>query len=107
MPYLALYKLKLLDEFEDRTDLWSFSDFENRLMSLWRGASRHDAQGIINAAHKEWRWPRTVKRYLLTRYQVFGNVSSELEHTFAEVLAAMSEQERAQWALLPTGSSVA
>ncbi|MDP9520395.1 hypothetical protein Q7K56_04770 [Pseudomonas putida] len=104
---MALYKLKLLDEFEDRADLWTFGDFENRLTELWRGATRHDAKGIINAAHNERRWPRTVKRYLLSNYRAFGNVSSELERTFAEVLAAMSEQERAQWGLLPAGSSVA
>ena len=107
MPHMALYKLKLLDEFEDRTDLWSFADFEKRLTELWRGATYHDAKGIINAAHKERRWPRAVKRYLLTNYKVFGNVSSELERTFVEVLAAMSEQERAQWGLLPAGSSLA
>lgn len=107
MAYMALYKLKLLDEFEDRRDLWTFGDFENRLMDLWRGATRHDAIGIINAAHKERRWPRTVKRYLLTNYRVFGNVSSELERTFAEVLATMSVQERAEWGLLPAAGTVA
>ncbi|MCE7761666.1 hypothetical protein GQL56_03330 [Pseudomonas putida] len=107
MPYMALYKLKLLDEFEDRIDLWTFADFEKRLIELWRGATYHDAKGIINAAHKERRWPRAVKRYLLTNYKVFGNVSSELERAFAEVLVAMNEQERAEWGLLPAGSSVA
>ncbi|MFF7063075.1 hypothetical protein [Pseudomonas sp. NPDC008258] len=107
MPYMALYKLKLLDEFEDRADPWTFGDFENRLAELWRGASRHDAKGIINMAHKEGRWPRAVKRYLLTNYRVFGNVSSELARTFAEVVVMMSEQERAEWGLLPAGSSVA
>nr|WP_284355964.1 hypothetical protein [Pseudomonas putida] len=104
---MALYKLKLLDEFEDRRDLWTFGDFENRLMDLWRGATRHDAKGIINAAHKERRWPRAVKRYLLTNYRAFGNVSSELQQTFAEVVAMMSEPERVEWGLLPAGSSVA
>ncbi|HDS0935321.1 MULTISPECIES: hypothetical protein [Pseudomonas] len=107
MPYMALYKLKLLDEFEERIDLWTFADFEKRLIELWRGATYHDAKGIINAAHKERRWPRVVKRYLLSNYKVFGNVSSELERTFAEVLAAMNEQERAEWGLLPAGSSLA
>jgi len=107
MAHMALYKLKLLDEFEDRTDLWTFGDFESRLMDLWRGATRHDAKGIINAAHKERRWPRAVKRYLLTNYRAFGNVSSEVERTFDEVLAAMSAQERAQWGLLSAGNSVA
>ncbi|WP_336334768.1 hypothetical protein [Pseudomonas putida] len=104
---MALYKLKLLDEFEDRRDLWTFGDFENRLMDLWRAAIRHDAKGIINAAHKERRWPRTVKRYLLSNYQAFGNVGSELEQTFAEVLAAMSAQERAEWGLQSPASTIA
>ncbi|WP_449434889.1 hypothetical protein [Pseudomonas putida] len=96
---MALYKLKLLDEFEDRRDLWSFGDFENRLMDLWRGATRHDAKAIINAAHKERQWPQAVKRYLLSNYRVFGNVSAELEQTFAEVVASMTATERAQWGL--------
>ncbi|WP_233444391.1 hypothetical protein [Pseudomonas monteilii] len=104
---MALYKLKLLDEFDDRTDLWTFGDFESELMVLWRGAKQHDAEGIIKAAHKERCWPRAVKRYLLTNYRVFGNVSSELQQTFAEVVATMSVQERAEWGLLPAGSSVA
>lgn len=105
MPHMASYKLNLLEEFEDRTDLWTFGDFENRLMDLWRGATYHDAKGIIATAHKDGRWPKTVKRYLLTNFQAFGNVSSELEHTFAEVVAAMSVQERAKWGMQP--SSVA
>ncbi|MCI1040815.1 hypothetical protein HWD98_25400, partial [Pseudomonas putida] len=45
--------------------------------------------------------------YLLTNYQVFGIVSSELERAFAEVLVAMNEQERMEWGLLPAGSSLA
>lgn len=99
MPHMALYKLKLLDEFEDCRDPWSFGHFENRLMDLWRGATRHDAKGIINTAHKEGRWPRTVKRYLLTNYKAFGNVSAELGQTFAEVLVSMTAQEKAEWGL--------
>lgn len=106
MPHMAPYKLKLLDEFEDRNDLWTFADFENRLTALWRGATYHDAKSIINAAHQEQRWPRTVKRYLLTNYQAFGNVSAELERTFAEVVKAMEAQERAQWGLQPAASSM-
>src|SRR5690606_14045526 len=107
MPYMALYKLKLLDEFEVRIDRWTFMDFEQRLIGLWRGATYHDAKGIINAAHKERRWPRVVKRYLLTNYKEFGYVSSELQRAFAEVLVAMNEQQRAEWGLLPAGSSLA
>lgn len=107
MAYMALYKLRLLDEFDDRTDSWTHDDFESRLLALWRGAKRHHASGIIKAAHKEKLWPRAVKRYLLTRYRALGHVSSELERAFAEVVAAMSVQERMEWGLLPAGSPVA
>lgn len=103
MPYMALYKLKLLDEFEERIDRWTFADFEQRLIGLWRGATYHDAKGIINAAHKERRWPRVVKRYLLTNYKEFGYVSSELQRAFAEVLVAMNEQQRAEWGVVACG----
>jgi hypothetical protein len=102
---MALYKLKLLDEFEDCREPWSFVDFENRLLDLWRGAARDDAKGIINAAHRERRWRRAVKRYLLTYYLAFNTVSPELERTFVEVVATMSSQERAEWGLLlPIGT---
>ncbi|MFK0310933.1 hypothetical protein ACIQUF_06755 [Pseudomonas sp. NPDC090233] len=97
MAHLAQYKVQLLEEFERRTDSWSFGDFEQRLSELWPKSSYHDAKGIINAAHNEGQWPKTVKRYLLTNYQVHGNVSSEFNDTFADVVAAMSDQERREW----------
>ena len=107
MAHLALYKLDLLDAFENRRDEWTFIEFEKLLAKVRPSASYQDAKGIIIAAHKDGSWPRTVKRYLLTNYRVFGNVSSELEQTFAEVVAALSAQERAEWGLQPAGSSVA
>lgn len=97
MPHMALYKLKLLDEFEVRTDGWSFDDFQNRLMDIWRGATRQDAACIINAAHREGRWPRTVRHYLLSRIKVAGHVEPELEATFIELSGSLTGQERAQW----------
>ncbi len=99
MAHLALYKLKLLDHFEDRRDAWTFADFESSLLKAWRRATRDDAKAIIHAAHKEGCWPKTVKRYVLTHYQVFGNVSAQLSATFADVVASISSQERAQWRL--------
>lgn len=97
MPDLALYKLKLLNEFEAREDEWTFGDFERRLAQVKPATNYQEAKGIINAAHRQGRWPNTVKRYLLTNFKVFGNVSCEFNETFAEVLAALTPQERDYW----------
>ena len=45
MPKMAQYKIKLLDEFENRADEWGFGDFERRLQELRKDASYHDAKG--------------------------------------------------------------
>ena len=71
---LAQYKQRLLDEFEQRTDDWSFGQFETRLKELRKDSSYHDAKGIIIDAAKLGKWPKAVKRYLCTNYAVFGNV---------------------------------
>ncbi|MDF3197036.1 hypothetical protein [Pseudomonas sp. 1928-m] len=99
MPAMAQYKIKLLNEFECRSDEWSFADFENRLRELRNGASYHDAKGIINGAHREGKWPNTVKRYLATNFKAHGNVSSEFNETFSQVLASMSSSERQSWGI--------
>lgn len=99
MAHLALYKLNLLDRFEDRRDYWNFADFEECLLKAWRGTIREDAVGLIHIAHKERCWPKTVKRYLLTHYKAFGKVSAELHQVFAEVVAFMSAKERAHWGI--------
>ena len=97
MAHLALYKLELLDEFENRPDAWTFADFERRLSQLRPTTNYQDAKGIINAAHKEGGWPKTVKQYLLTNYKVHGNVSSEFNDTFADVVAAMTDKDKQAW----------
>ena len=94
---LAKYKQTLLNEFEQRTDNWSFGQFENRLRELRKGISYHDAKGIIIEAAKLGQWPNTVKRYLCTNYAAFGNVSSELNSTFSPIYMAMSNDEKKAW----------
>ncbi|WP_050933439.1 hypothetical protein [Vibrio harveyi] len=94
---LAQYKQRLLDEFEQRTDEWSFGQFESRLRELRQGTSYHDAKGIIIDAAKLGKWPNTVKRYLCTNYAALGNVSSELNSTFSPIFAAMSDSEKKTW----------
>ncbi|HDS1737749.1 MULTISPECIES: hypothetical protein [Pseudomonas] len=99
MPELAQYKVKLLNEFELREDQWTFGDFEQRLTQTRPASNYQDAKGIINSAHQAGNWPNTVKRYLLTNFKAFGNVSSEFNETFAQVVAGMTPQERASWGL--------
>jgi hypothetical protein len=53
MAKLAQYKENILNEFEQRTDNWTFGDFENRLPEIKKGANYKDAQGIIFEAHKK------------------------------------------------------
>ncbi|MDH0300790.1 MULTISPECIES: hypothetical protein [unclassified Pseudomonas] len=101
MPELALYKVKLLDEFEARDDEWNFAQFERRLTQVKPAANYQDAKGIIIAAHLANNWPDTVKRYLLSNYKVHGNVSSELTETFMQVLASLTPQELRDWKLSP------
>lgn len=99
MPDLALYKITLLNEFETREDEWTFGHFEQRLTQIRPATNYQDAKGIIIAAHQAGKWPNTVKRYLLTNFKAFGNVSSEFNDTFAQVVSGMSAHERAPWGL--------
>ncbi len=101
MPKMAQYKIKLLDEFENRADEWGFGDFERRLQELRKDASYHDAKGIINDAHHQGSWPNVVKRYLSTNFKAFGNVSSELGATFSQVVSTMTSEEKKALGLKP------
>jgi len=99
MPKMAEYKNELLNEFESRTDEWSYGSFENRLSELRKGTSYHDAKDIINDAHNSGKWPKTVKRYLITNYKVFGNASREFGDAFNSIYNSMSDKEKSSWGL--------
>jgi hypothetical protein len=98
MP-LAKYKEKLLNEFEQRTDDWSFGDFEERSSELKPGTNYQHVKGIIIEAHKLGLWPETVKRYLLTNYKSFGNVSCEYNSIFSKIHSSLSEKEKQYWGI--------
>lgn len=83
---LAQYKQKLLDEFESRTDEWKFFDFEARLSEVKNGASYQDAKMLIKEAHKLGEWPKTVRIYLETLKDNFGDLPIELLKEGKEVL---------------------
>ena len=94
---LAKYKQLILNEFEQRTDDWTFGQFDRRLGELKKDSNYQDAKIIIIEAAKLGKWPNTVKRYLCTNYAVFGNVSSELNSTFSPIYTAMSDSEKESW----------
>ncbi len=94
MAKLAQYKERLLNEFENRNDEWTYADFEKRLSEIKKGAYYQDAKGIIITAHKLGQWPKTVKRYLFTNYKSFGNVSAEFVSIFNEIYSSTSDEEK-------------
>lgn len=83
---IAQYKQKLLDEFESRADDWFFRDLERRLAEVRSGDSYQDAKMLIKEAHKIGRWPNTVKIYLETLYDTFGDLPIELQKEGQAVL---------------------
>ena len=99
MAKLAQYKEKLLNEFEQRTDDWTFGHFEKRLGEIRKNTSYHDAKGIISDAHDSGLYPNTVRRYILTNYRSFGNVSSELNNVLRDVYATLSSQDKKNWGI--------
>lgn len=97
MVKIEQYKEWLLNEFESRSDEWSFGAFENRLSEIRKGASYHDAKTVIIEAHDAGLWPNTVNKYILTNYKVFGNVSGELTQILNDVYASLSSEEKIFW----------
>ncbi|PSV57336.1 hypothetical protein [Photobacterium sp. GB-3] len=94
---LANYRKDLLNEFEQRTDDWHFTDFEQRSSQLKPGTNYQDAKVTIIKAHQLGLWPKTVKRYLLTNYKAFGNVSCEHSSIFSSIYSSLSEDEKKNW----------
>lgn len=99
MAKLAQYKEKLLNEFEQRTDDWTFGHFEQRLKEVRKNTSYHDAKGIISDAHDSGLYPNTVRRYILTNYRSFGNVSSELNSVLQDVYSTLTPQDKKNWGI--------
>jgi len=90
---LAKYKITLLNEFEARNDDWTYADFENRLGELRKGTSYHDAKSTISDAHKEGKWPKTVKRYLISNRKTMGSWV-DIAHN---ILGSLPEAQREEW----------
>lgn len=99
MAKLAQYKEKLLNEFEQRTDDWTFGHFEQGLKKVRKNTGYHDAKGIISDAHDSGLYPNTVKRYILTNYRSFDNVSSELNSVLQDVYSTLTPQDKKNWGI--------
>lgn len=101
MSKLSKTKQAVLNQFENRTDEWSFAEFDRSFIEQVGGrhTNYQDAKMAIAAAHKEGLWPKTVARYILTNYRSFGSTPGELIGAGRDVFAMMSEEERAKWQL--------
>lgn len=97
---LAEYKIRLLNEFEAKTDDWTFFDFENRLRELRPGTSYHDAKSIITNAHKEGCWPKTVKKYIISNRKIMGNWID----IAGSIMRSLSKEEQEEWSKEATQS---
>ena len=97
MKKLTQYKENLLNEFEARSDEWTYGDFDIRLSEIKLGQNYQHVKEIILSAHESRRWPNTVKRYLLTNFRVFNNVSGEYAEVFREIYSNLSQEEKKYW----------
>lgn len=95
---LSKHKIEVLDAFEERQDEWHFGDFESALTKkLGTGSSYQDAKETIIKAYELGKWPKTVKRYVLTNLKTFQNCPSELNPICNVILASMSDAEKLAW----------
>jgi len=93
MAEMAKYKIKILDEFEARTDNWNFGDFENRLREIKKDAYYQDAKGIITEAYKKGKWSKTVYQYAVSNFISFGNSSLSFFNDFFLALPKEEQEE--------------
>jgi len=98
MSKISAKKQQLLDEFEARTDSWSYTNFERALKGL-TGGSYQAAKMLIVEADDDGRWPKTVKRYILTNYASFNSSPMELKKISNRLLSSMTEQERREFGI--------
>lgn len=99
MSKLSKTKIEVLDQFESRTDEWTFGAFENALEQAMgaRYGNYQTAKMTIVEADGEGRWPNTVKRYVLSNYRAFGNSPVELIPIATRLLTGLPEKEKDYW----------
>lgn len=99
MSKLSQTKIQVLDQFETRTDEWSFGIFENALKQAMGAeyGNYQTAKITILEADSEGRWPNTVKRYVLSNYRAFGNSPIEFSTVTKRIWADLTEEEKSYW----------
>ncbi|WP_076607045.1 hypothetical protein [Serpentinimonas barnesii] len=99
MSKLSQTKIQVLDQFEARTDEWSFGVFEKELEQAMgsRYGNYQTAKLTIAEADRDGRWPNTVKGYVLSNYRAFGNSPAELVSIASRILASLTEEEKSYW----------
>lgn len=103
MGKLSQTKVSVLDQFEARSDNWSFGEFERALEAAMgsRYGNYQTAKMTIKDADSEGKWPITVKRYVLTNYKAMGSSPGELIEVCRRLISSMSDEERAEWGIEP------
>jgi len=99
MSKLSQTKTRVLDQFESRTDEWTFGTFENALKEAMgaRYGNYQTAKSTIAEADREGKWPNTVKRYVLSNYRAFGSSPGELVNIASRIFSELSEEEKIFW----------
>ncbi|WP_108227306.1 MULTISPECIES: hypothetical protein [unclassified Pseudomonas] len=99
MSKLSQTKIKVLNQFEIRTDDWRTGDFENALSQAMgpNYGNYQTAKSTIVEADKEGKWPNTVKKYVLSNYRAFGNAPMEFQDIVNRLFSSMSIEERASF----------
>lgn len=99
MSKLSQTKINVLNEFEARTDEWTFGTFEKALEQAMGSSygNYQTAKTTIKMADDGGKWPKTVERYVLSNYRSMGNSPGELVSICSRLLLALSEEERSKW----------
>lgn len=98
---LSQAKMRTLNRFEARSDDWLFTEFEAALKQEMgkRYMNYQDARRTIIEANNIGKWPKTVKRYILTNYSVVRNYPEEFTYILAGYLENMTSEEKKEWKL--------
>ncbi|BCQ23778.1 hypothetical protein NK8_19210 [Caballeronia sp. NK8] len=99
MVKLSKIKACVLDEFELRSDEWTFVTFEKALEEAmgFRYGNYQTAKSTISVAHDLGRWPKTVKRYVLTNRKSFGTTPGELHDALNDLYQHLTDEEKLEY----------
>lgn len=80
MKDMTVAQTLVLDEFEIRTDAWTFGQFEKRLEEVMgaRYGNYQTGKMTIIEADRIGRWPRAVEGWVRSNFKAFGNLPSEM-----------------------------